>query len=67
MLPSSGEVCSSGKKCFLTRHGAKHTAKKIKRAGAGHRWGDKVILRPYPCRECGFYHLTSRVNQADRR
>jgi hypothetical protein len=50
--------CSSRKRVFFERSYAKAFAKKVKSNGFidGAR-----VLRPYRCRECGFWHLTSSV------
>lgn len=51
-------MCSSGKATYPTRAVAKVVAKKLKRRGYSYL----PKLRPYQCRECTQWHLTSKVN-----
>lgn len=54
--------CSSGKVIYFSRTRAKTASKVIKKAGKGNRLCDKAYntLRPYKCRECMMFHLTSK-------
>lgn len=53
--------CSSGKVVFDTRSEAKMSARRIKSVGKGNREipATNKHLRPYMCRECGWWHLFS--------
>ena len=55
-------VCSSNKITYGSRSDAKRAAKFIKKAGKGNQLfeGKPPRLRPYYCRECNQWHLTSQ-------
>lgn len=53
--------CSSGKVLYYSRAKAKRATKIIKAAGNNRVSVAKpASLRPYLCRECGLWHLTSQ-------
>ena len=43
-------ACSSGKRAFVARAGAKHAARQVAKSGSPGN-------RPYQCPECGHWHI----------
>ena len=50
---SEGKICYSKKEAGTAINGAKHHGNRAK----------KIPKRMYPCKECGFYHLTSQKSE----
>lgn len=62
-LPETGTCGECGKKTFATRQGAEYVLYRCRWAGA---LREKTETRAYWSRECGWWHLTSRDDEAAR-